>query len=172
MGICSRRAAALHGQPDRGVGRLRTAIAEKNLFGRWDVLANFLGELDFFLRRADADEPDILNGPRDRGIDGVVIVTEHVGAKSRVIVNIVVVVRVRNHGTFRPDKDSVRPAPSQGRIHAAGNDFACRLVSLFAFCVGPQAALLLVNAPPLEMRAKFVQCGQSIALLEILTHVQ
>ena len=136
------------------------------------MLANFLSELDFLLCRANTDKTDVLDRLGDRGVNGVVIVTEHIGAESCVIVDILVVVRVRNHGTFRPHEHRVRPTSSQGRTHAAGNHFACRLVPFFVVSVGPQLALLLVKPPRLEMRTKFVQCRQGFVLLETLSHVQ
>src|SRR5207237_2463201 len=73
---------------------------------------------------------DLLHHAADAGVDGVVIVAQHDGAESGVVVDVIIAVRIRYHRALRAHEDELRPAPSERSVDAPGHDLACGAVSL------------------------------------------
>ena len=99
-------------QADSLVCRLAARVAKKHLFGRGHVVADLFRELDFQFRRAVAHEIDLLHHATDALVHGFVVVAQHDGTKRRVVVEVIVAVRIRNHRPLGAGENELRPASS------------------------------------------------------------
>ena len=117
-------------QAHGGVGRLGAAVGKQHLLGGGHVPANLFRKLDFEFRRAGPQKIDFLHHAADASVDGAVIVAQHDGTKGGVVVDVIIAVRIRDHGALRAHEDELRPAPSERSVDAPGHDLACGAVSL------------------------------------------
>jgi hypothetical protein len=84
--------ASGHGarEPQRVIGRLRTARAERHLLGARDAAHERFGRLDFQVERSRADEIDTIGDLGDAAAYGGMTVAEQIGAESAMKIDVLV----------------------------------------------------------------------------------